>query len=78
MFLPSDMGPFAKVVALPTVGPAPLPEGVTTAQQQEQTCVCINPGRLIKGTHPGTFAMLNVQGGSGKVASRCRVEIRKV
>ncbi|GAB4840568.1 hypothetical protein Ancab_021338 [Ancistrocladus abbreviatus] len=45
LILPPDLSPFIKVLSLKSKG-----EG-----KQQTSCICVNPGRLAKGTGGGTF-----------------------
>jgi DNA polymerase alpha subunit B len=50
-----------------------------TLPPQPPSVVCINPGRLARGTGGGTYALVSVVPGEGaSIAGRCRVEIRRV
>ena len=89
---PSDLAPFAK--AVPAAGPypecstaagaaAPGGEGGSgAAQQQGRSVLAVNPGRLVKGSGGGTFAVLTAAqgavGAAGGLAANCRVEILRV
>ena len=64
ILLPSDLNPFAKLLALP----APLPQEANPAAPQQSAVpahtggqvVCVNPGRMTKGAGGGTFARLQI------------------
>ncbi len=99
LVLPSDLAPFAKLLRLPRrpraaaqppapAGAAPSPQAADGEGEGEVEVVCINPGRLVRGTTGGTFALVTVSapaapaagteaGGAGW-ARRCRVELRRV
>ena len=64
LVLPSDLNSFAK---LATAGAA-----------QTGSTVCVNPGRLTKGSSGGTFAYLQVALGQEALDKRCKVEIRRI
>jgi DNA polymerase alpha subunit B len=93
LIVPSDLAPFAKVVPLERncLGTASsesaqevMPNAIESAEETG-AAVCINPGRLTKGSNAGTFAHVHI---APKVAQaeakpvplhdRCRVEIRKL
>jgi len=43
------------------------------------TTICINPGKLVKGASPGTFAQVSIVPSEGAgIESRCWVEIRRL
>lgn len=74
MLVPSDLNPFAKLISVQNPAPvaseetALLPGTVSLGQ-----VVCVNPGRLTKGTAGGTFARLQIapsQEGKAAVAGR--------
>ncbi|XP_058072274.1 uncharacterized protein LOC131221141 [Magnolia sinica] len=52
LILPSDLGPFVKVLSL----------GETSDAAENARCICLNPGRLAKGIGGGTFVELNYHG----------------
>ena len=64
LVLPSDLNSFAK---LATAGAA-----------QMGSTVCVNPGRLTKGSSGGTFAYLQVALGQETLDKRCKVDIRRI
>ncbi|KAI8474794.1 MAG: DNA polymerase alpha/epsilon subunit B-domain-containing protein [Monoraphidium minutum] len=94
LLLPSDLAPFAK--AVPAGGPypecaaAPAPaagEGgaaAAAAAAAARRVLVVNPGRLVKGSSGGTYAVLTLPAGgaaaagSGGLAAGCRVEIVRV
>lgn len=93
LIAPSDLAPFAKVVAIPypsLVAAAEnnnngIPENGSTLAEvaaPNSNVICINPGRVTKGTTAGTFVHMWVaeqeeSGGKG-VESRSRVEVKKL
>lgn len=76
LVLPSDLAAFAK--------PLPVENTSNTgAEGGQTTTLCINPGKLVKGASPGTFAQVSIvpatsEGEDAGITSRCRVEIRKL
>ncbi|KAL4552225.1 hypothetical protein Ndes2526B_g06451 [Nannochloris sp. 'desiccata'] len=96
LIAPSDLAPFAKVVAVsyPALVAAAennnngTPENgsadatIAEIAASNSKVICINPGRVTKGTTAGTFVHMWVAGqeescGNG-VESRCRVEVKKL
>ncbi|KAL3154503.1 hypothetical protein ABBQ32_013965 [Trebouxia sp. C0010 RCD-2024] len=64
LLLPSDLNPFAKLVSLPV---APPSEADTASRTQPKSAssnagqvVCVNPGRLTKGSGGGTFSCFQI------------------
>ena len=64
LLLPSDLNPFAKLVPLPV---APSPEADQALHTQHMPAasnagqvVCVNPGRLTKGSGGGTFSCFQI------------------
>jgi DNA polymerase alpha subunit B len=57
LVVPSELAPFAKLLPLP---PSRLGAGDGTADAAA-TVVCVNPGKLTKGTSGGTFAHVTVR-----------------
>ena len=61
MLVPSDLNPFAKLASVQK--PTPIASEQTAAGQNSTSIghiVCINPGRLTKGTAGGTFAHVQI------------------
>ena len=61
LLLPSDLTPFAKLLPCPSAPPQAAdpvvhPQGSTRAGQ----VVCVNPGRLTKGSGGGTFSCFQI------------------
>jgi DNA polymerase alpha subunit B len=89
---PSDLAPFAKVVAIshpdalvaennetPVQENGNADAAMTEAAAASSNVVCINPGRVTKGTTAGTFIHMWVaESGEGGVETRCRVEVKKL
>ncbi|KAJ9507547.1 hypothetical protein QJQ45_019384, partial [Haematococcus lacustris] len=89
LVLPSDLAPFAKLVTSPPL-PQPQPQGdgaagaageASTAMARgpegRDPVICINPGRVVKGSSAGSYAVVRVAAGSAALHSRCKVEVRK-
>ena len=66
LVLPSDLNSFAKLLPM--------------ASPDSEQCLCINPGRLVKGHGGGTFAHIHVLPGpqGQKLSQSCKVEIKKL
>jgi DNA polymerase alpha subunit B len=83
---PSDLAPFAKVVAIAQPALAAVESvdaAMTEATASNSNVICINPGRVTKGTTAGTFVHMWVAQGqenalSSGVDARCRVEVKKL
>jgi DNA polymerase alpha subunit B len=79
LLLPSDLAPFAKVV--PACGPYPGC-AVPGAEPAAAAVLAVNPGRLVKGSSGGTYAVLTAAPGAaaapGGLAANCRVELVRV
>lgn len=64
LLLPSDLNPFAKLVSLPTAPPAEADPALhtqhTSTTSNAGQVVCVNPGRLTKGSGGGTFSCFQV------------------
>ncbi|KAL6747382.1 hypothetical protein V8C86DRAFT_3033815, partial [Haematococcus lacustris] len=86
LVLPSDLAPFAKLVTSPPL-PQPQPQGdgaagaageASTAMARgpegRDPVICINPGRVVKGSSAGSYAVVRVAAGSAALHSRCKVE----
>lgn len=94
LLLPSDLSPFAKLVAeaapaAPALaGDAAGAEGACAVEgaaggaaaqpPAPRLVVCVNPGRLAKGAAGGTFAHVWVAPGSEPVEGRTRVEVIRI
>ena len=92
LLLPSDLAPFAKVLpGGPAVSEAPpqATEGgdatmedaapaapAPAAADADAATVCINPGRLAKGSLGGTFAHVHVAAGAGTAAAPVGTSVR--
>lgn len=64
LIVPSDLNSFAKMLPL----------------SDSSQCLCINPGRLIKGHSAGNFAHLQIQGNEIRqpIDKACKVEIIQI
>jgi DNA polymerase alpha subunit B len=69
LLLPSDFAPFAKMVAA---------DGGVAGGAGIRKVVCVNPGRLAKGSGGGTYARVLVGAGQAPVEERCCVEVVRV
>lgn len=97
LLLPSDLAPFAKVLPAGTalseappqadggdvaMADAPPPTAAPAASSAEADTVCVNPGRLARGSLGGTFAHVHVAAGAGAagapMGSSVRVDIVRV
>jgi DNA polymerase alpha subunit B len=84
LLLPSDLAPFAKPV--PAGGPHPeccaSGGGEGAGGAAARSVLAVNPGRLVKGSGGGTYAVLTLPRGAaaaeGGLAANCRVEIVRV
>lgn len=75
---PSDLAPFAKVSKV-TKHKFELENGESPVKEvSTDDIICINPGRLTKGSTAGTFAHVYVNSKSEAIINRCKVEIRKL
>ncbi|KXZ48752.1 hypothetical protein GPECTOR_25g336 [Gonium pectorale] len=77
LLLPSDLAPFAKLLP-PAAWEAGAPPAGAAAPSAAAPVVVLNPGRLSKGAAGGTFAHVVVAPGSGALADRMRVEVKRV
>ncbi|GFR52569.1 hypothetical protein Agub_g15161 [Astrephomene gubernaculifera] len=89
LLLPSDLAPFAKVLA-PPAWEAGAPPGLNNnnpaagagagagSSSSAAPVVVLNPGRLSRGGAGGTFAHVVVVPGAGPVVERTRVEVKRV
>ena len=91
LVLPSDLAPFAKVLpAVPQVSTAPAPAqpqgeeageamavdaAPTRVLEAGEDTVCVNPGRLARGSLGGSFAHIHVQAAGAPFSSRVRVDL---
>lgn len=78
---PSDLAPFAKSTSVdsPIVDIESEQNHVTSKVSRD--IVCINPGRITKGTTAGTFAHVYInkkESSQAPITSRCKVEIKKL
>ncbi|KAL3690758.1 hypothetical protein R1sor_004409 [Riccia sorocarpa] len=94
LILPSDLAPFVKVLALPSspqlasgADESGGRESIPLKEEQQRKCVCINPGRLTKGSSGGTFTELLVLPDASSyegcdapppVSSRSKVTIKRI
>ena len=61
LLLPSDLNPFAKLTTVPAAPQAAELTAATSATSSTNVrVVCVNPGRLTKGTGGGTFSTFHV------------------
>ena len=77
LLLPSDLNAFAKLVPLPSAPPPgadpALPAQPTAGADHRGQVVCVNPGRLTKGTGGGTFSCFQIGiSAEGKAAAQGR------
>jgi len=82
LIAPSDVAPFAKATPLEQRATLTTEEDALIASDSATKVICINPGRLAKGTSAGTFVHIHVaskgEDEEDGIDKRCRVEIRKL
>ncbi|BBN13404.1 DNA polymerase alpha subunit B [Marchantia polymorpha subsp. ruderalis] len=88
LILPSDLAPFVKVLSLPPQSKPvdPASDEPISSNEEPVKCLCINPGRLTKGSSGGTFTELLVlpdttsegSDASTPVTSRSKVVIKRI